>query len=136
MQASERSVDKAAQEIIERMAELGQQNAWDRLEAQLPQCGFGKQGICCRICSMGPCRVTLAKTTSGLSQPATAISSRNTSISCHSPLYSYWLGFSGLIRSMNRSWTSGPRLVTPQAMCSLWPMMTPGVLAKVLPTTL
>ncbi len=58
MQASERSVDKAAQEIIERMSELGQQNAWDRLEAQLPQCGFGKQGVCCRICSMGPCRVS------------------------------------------------------------------------------
>jgi carbon-monoxide dehydrogenase catalytic subunit len=40
------------------MAQLGQQNAWDRLEAQLPQCGFGKQGVCCRICSMGPCRVS------------------------------------------------------------------------------
>jgi carbon-monoxide dehydrogenase catalytic subunit len=40
------------------MAEAGQQNAWDRLDAQLPQCGFGKQGICCRICAMGPCRIT------------------------------------------------------------------------------
>jgi len=58
MEPSKRSTDKAAQEMISRMAELGQQNAWDRLEAQLPQCGFGKQGICCRICSMGPCRVS------------------------------------------------------------------------------
>ncbi len=58
MDAKERSSDKAAQEMIERMAEAGQQNAWDRLEAQLPQCGFGKQGICCRICTMGPCRIT------------------------------------------------------------------------------
>jgi carbon-monoxide dehydrogenase catalytic subunit len=58
MEPSKRSIDKAAQEIIRRMAELGQQNAWDRLEAQLPQCGFGKQGVCCRICSMGPCRIT------------------------------------------------------------------------------
>ncbi|MHC4534752.1 MAG: anaerobic carbon-monoxide dehydrogenase catalytic subunit, partial [Planctomycetota bacterium] len=41
-----------------RMAEAGQQNAWDRLDAQGGQCGFGKQGICCRICAMGPCRVT------------------------------------------------------------------------------
>ena len=40
------------------MAEAGQKNAWDRLDAQLPQCGFGKQGICCRICTMGPCRIT------------------------------------------------------------------------------
>jgi carbon-monoxide dehydrogenase catalytic subunit len=58
MDSKERSSDKAAQEMIERMAKAGQQNAWDRLEAQLPQCGFGKQGICCRICTMGPCRVT------------------------------------------------------------------------------
>jgi len=58
MEPSKRSVDKAAQEMIGRMARLGQQNAWDRLDAQLPQCGFGKQGICCRICSMGPCRIS------------------------------------------------------------------------------
>ena len=58
MDPKERSIDKAAQEMIARMAEAGQQNAWDRLEMQSPQCGFGKQGICCRICAMGPCRVT------------------------------------------------------------------------------
>ncbi len=58
MEPSKRSIDKAAQEMISRMAQQGQQNAWDRLEAQLPQCGFGKQGICCRICSMGPCRIS------------------------------------------------------------------------------
>jgi len=58
MDAKERSSDKAAQEIITRMAQAGQQNAWDRLESQLPQCGFGKQGVCCRICAMGPCRIT------------------------------------------------------------------------------
>ncbi len=58
MEPQKRSTDKAAQEMIERMARAGQQNAWDRLDAQLPQCGFGKQGICCRICSMGPCRIS------------------------------------------------------------------------------
>ncbi|MFC1781336.1 anaerobic carbon-monoxide dehydrogenase catalytic subunit [Planctomycetota bacterium] len=58
MDPKERSSDKAAQEMIARMAEAGQQNAWDRLDAQSPQCGFGKQGICCRICTMGPCRIT------------------------------------------------------------------------------
>lgn len=58
MDAKKRSSDKAAQEMIERMAQAGQQNAWDRLDAQLPQCGFGKQGVCCRICAMGPCRIS------------------------------------------------------------------------------
>lgn len=57
MDAKKRSSDKAAQKMIAHMAESGQQNAWDRLDAQLPQCGFGKLGICCRNCSMGPCRI-------------------------------------------------------------------------------
>jgi carbon-monoxide dehydrogenase catalytic subunit len=58
MDPKERSSDKAAQEMIARMADAGQENAWDRLALQHPQCGFGKQGICCRICAMGPCRIT------------------------------------------------------------------------------
>ncbi|MDT8301777.1 MAG: anaerobic carbon-monoxide dehydrogenase catalytic subunit [Sedimentisphaerales bacterium] len=58
MDPKKRSIDKAAQEMIALMAEKGQKNAWDRLDAQGVQCGFGKQGICCRICAMGPCRIT------------------------------------------------------------------------------
>lgn len=58
MDPKKRSSDKAAQEMIARMAQAGQQNAWDRLDSQLPQCGFGKQGVCCRICAMGPCRIS------------------------------------------------------------------------------
>ncbi|MBA7690058.1 Carbon monoxide dehydrogenase 1 [subsurface metagenome] len=57
MNPKKRSSDKATQEMIAHMAEAGQQNAWDRLEAQSPQCGFGKLGVCCRICTMGPCRI-------------------------------------------------------------------------------
>ena len=57
MDPKKRSSDKASQEMITHMAEGGQQNAWDRFEQQEPQCGFGKLGICCRNCSMGPCRV-------------------------------------------------------------------------------
>ena len=57
MDPEKRSSDKAAQNMISRMAESNQQNAWDRLDAQLPQCGFGKLGVCCRICTMGPCRI-------------------------------------------------------------------------------
>ena len=58
MDPKERSSDKAAQEVIQLMADEGIENAWDRLDAQKPQCGFGKQGVCCRICAMGPCRVS------------------------------------------------------------------------------
>lgn len=57
MDPKKRSSDKAAQEMIKYMAEAKQSTAWDRLEAQEPQCGFGQLGICCRICAMGPCRI-------------------------------------------------------------------------------
>ncbi len=57
MNPKKRSSDKAAQEMLKHMADAGIENAWDRLEAQSPQCGFGKLGVCCRICTMGPCRI-------------------------------------------------------------------------------
>ena len=57
MDPKKRSSDKAAQEMLELMQEAGIENAWDRFEQQEPQCGFGKLGICCRNCSMGPCRI-------------------------------------------------------------------------------
>ena len=31
---------------------------WDRYQAQQPQCKFGTDGVCCRLCHMGPCRIT------------------------------------------------------------------------------
>ena len=35
----------------ERLLETGAKN-------QTPHCKFGEEGVCCRICSMGPCRIT------------------------------------------------------------------------------
>jgi len=55
--SSQRSIDSAAQEMIERADQDGIDLAWDRYEGMQPQCGFGQLGICCRICHMGPCRV-------------------------------------------------------------------------------
>ena len=31
---------------------------FDRYELQKPQCKFGTDGVCCRLCHMGPCRIT------------------------------------------------------------------------------
>jgi carbon-monoxide dehydrogenase catalytic subunit len=57
MDSKKRSSDKASQEMLKHMEKAGLENAWDRLEAQEPQCGFGRLGICCRNCAMGPCRI-------------------------------------------------------------------------------
>jgi len=51
------SVDAASQEMIDRAGKAGLKTPWDRLKAQTPQCKFGKNGVCCRNCSMGPCRI-------------------------------------------------------------------------------
>jgi carbon-monoxide dehydrogenase catalytic subunit len=53
-----RSIDPATQEMLARAEELGLETAWDRLEAMMPQCGFGELGVCCRNCNMGPCRIS------------------------------------------------------------------------------
>jgi carbon-monoxide dehydrogenase catalytic subunit len=57
MEPKKRSSDKAAHEILKQASKMDVKTAWERFEQQEPQCGFGKLGICCRICSMGPCRV-------------------------------------------------------------------------------
>ncbi len=53
----QRSMDPAAQAMLSLAARQGLETAWDRLEKQQPQCGFGELGTCCRNCLQGPCRV-------------------------------------------------------------------------------
>ena len=54
---SERSIDLATQIMLIEAQKSGLETAWDRLEKQQPQCGFGQLGVCCRNCNMGPCRI-------------------------------------------------------------------------------
>jgi carbon-monoxide dehydrogenase catalytic subunit len=49
--------DKASQEMVKRAATEHIDTVWDRYDAQQPQCGFGTLGLCCKNCSMGPCRI-------------------------------------------------------------------------------
>lgn len=50
--------DPAVKEMLLRMEQLGIDTAFDRFDQQKPQCNFGLAGICCKICNMGPCRIT------------------------------------------------------------------------------
>lgn len=52
-----KSIDKSVNKLIDKAENEGIELAWDRLEKQEPQCGFGLLGICCRNCNMGPCRI-------------------------------------------------------------------------------
>jgi carbon-monoxide dehydrogenase catalytic subunit len=53
----EQSIDPAAQEMIIRAEELGITTAFSRADEMAP-CNIGGAGMCCKNCSMGPCRLT------------------------------------------------------------------------------
>ncbi|MBN2475053.1 MAG: anaerobic carbon-monoxide dehydrogenase catalytic subunit [Pirellulales bacterium] len=57
MAVRERSVDAASLQMLKVAEEADIATVWDRFESQQPQCGFGRLGICCRNCFMGPCRI-------------------------------------------------------------------------------
>jgi len=54
---NKKSIDRTVDYLLGLVENDGLETAWDRLEKQLPQCGFGKLGICCKNCAMGPCRI-------------------------------------------------------------------------------
>lgn len=44
---------------LQAIAEKKGASTWQmRVKQQTPHCKFGEDGVCCRICSMGPCRIT------------------------------------------------------------------------------
>ncbi|MBE7553990.1 MAG: anaerobic carbon-monoxide dehydrogenase catalytic subunit [Anaerolineales bacterium] len=53
----EYSIDPAAQAMLIRADELGLGTAFTRADA-LPPCNIGSAGLCCKLCGMGPCRLT------------------------------------------------------------------------------
>lgn len=57
MTAEVNSLDKGSQEVLRKMRDQNIDTVWDRLAAQEPQCGFGKLGLCCKLCNQGPCRI-------------------------------------------------------------------------------
>ena len=49
------SADKPLEDFI---ARLPMETSHHRVESQETKCGFGLQGVCCRLCANGPCRIT------------------------------------------------------------------------------
>ena len=53
----ERTIDPAAQQMLIRADELKIGTAFSRADKMSP-CNIGSAGMCCKICGMGPCRLT------------------------------------------------------------------------------
>ncbi len=54
----EQTPDPAVKAMLLYMEEKGCETVFDRFDAQKPQCSFGLAGVCCKICNMGPCKIT------------------------------------------------------------------------------
>jgi len=50
--------DPAVRDMVAYMDEIGCENCFDRFDKQKPHCAFGLAGICCKVCSLGPCKIT------------------------------------------------------------------------------
>ncbi len=53
-----RVLDPASVEMLRKAGTDGLGTAFSRMDTQDVQCKFGSQGLCCRVCHMGPCRIT------------------------------------------------------------------------------
>ena len=50
--------EAATDRLLETGAKVGADSWQLRVKRQTPHCKFGEEGTCCRICTMGPCRIT------------------------------------------------------------------------------
>ena len=70
------SIDPAAQQMLIRADELGIGTAFTRAD-DMPPCPIGGDGMCCKICGMGPCRLTKDGQTGVCGATLDTIQSRN-----------------------------------------------------------
>jgi carbon-monoxide dehydrogenase catalytic subunit len=63
--------------LREMAVKAGAETWEDRAKGQTPHCKFGEDGICCKNCSMGPCRVTPKGQRGICGADANAIAGRN-----------------------------------------------------------
>jgi carbon-monoxide dehydrogenase catalytic subunit len=69
--------DPLTKKLCEQASSAKVKTVWHRAEESGPPCTFGKSGVCCRICNMGPCRIA-PKTPRGIcGADADTIAARN-----------------------------------------------------------
>lgn len=58
LKPADRVTNQASLEMLEKAAADCVETCFNRFNQQGTQCKFGVTGVCCRICHMGPCRIT------------------------------------------------------------------------------
>ena len=72
----EKSIDPAAQEMLIYADELGLKTAFERADEN-PPCPIGADGSCCKVCFMGPCRLTKKNPTGVCGADVNTVVARN-----------------------------------------------------------
>ncbi|MCL2665364.1 MAG: carbon monoxide dehydrogenase, partial [Defluviitaleaceae bacterium] len=72
-----KAIDRASQEMLKKACDECVETCYDRYEGQKNQCSFGVKGICCKICHLGPCRLTPKAPKGICGADADTISARN-----------------------------------------------------------
>ena len=72
----QQSADPAAQQMLIRADELGLSTAFKRADEMSP-CNIGAAGMCCKLCGMGPCRLTKEGSTGVCGATIDTIQARN-----------------------------------------------------------
>jgi len=73
---AEGSIDKTSQDLAKKAEEKGISTAYKRRE-QMKACPIGAQGMCCKHCNMGPCRITPKNPTGICGATGDTIAARN-----------------------------------------------------------
>lgn len=69
--------DLASAEMLEKAKLDAIDTVFDRYETQKNHCKFGRDGVCCKICYMGPCRITAKSPLGVCGADANTIAARN-----------------------------------------------------------
>jgi anaerobic carbon-monoxide dehydrogenase catalytic subunit len=69
--------DAVSRTLSERATEANIKTVWRRADESGASCTFGRTGICCRICNMGPCRITSKNPRGVCGADADTIAARN-----------------------------------------------------------
>ena len=66
--------------LSEFLAKTGEETSHHRMVEQELKCGYGLAGVCCKLCSNGPCRVSKARPRGVCGADADTIAARNLSL--------------------------------------------------------
>ncbi len=63
--------------LVEYIDSISEDMSYQRMKQQETKCGYGLQGVCCRLCSNGPCRISKARPKGVCGADADTIVARN-----------------------------------------------------------